>query len=107
MKKLARKYMKVLDDLDWTVSGYEEDGRVSIGKYSPAGEDFDICVELNDFPSAVMSEAMDFDMDDHVEMWICARHSGVSSIPSVSELVEDAQAIKEMLCELADALVSA
>ena len=37
-------------------------------------------------------------------MWILARHSGVSGIPTASELVKDADAIREMLLELADAL---
>lgn len=40
MKELEQKYIDILEQNDWNVSSYTEDGRVEIGKYSPLGEDF-------------------------------------------------------------------
>lgn len=45
--------------------------------------------------------------DEHIEMWILARRSGTSGVPSAKELVEDAQAIDDMLRELSCALFAA
>lgn len=40
-------------------------------------------------------------------MWVAARRSGTSGVPPIKELVEDAQAIDDMLRELACALFEA
>lgn len=103
-KTLDPKYIDVLERLDWDVIDYTDDGRVEIEKYSPAGEEFSVCVDIEDFPQSVQWFADVFDQDEHIEMWIGARQSGVSGVPSTRELVEDAAAIAEMLQELADAL---
>ncbi len=103
--ELEQRYIETLEELGWSVSSYTDDGRVEINRYSPAGEDFSICVAVNDFPQAVAKCAEDFDVDEHVEMWIEGRKSGVSGIPSsIRELLEDAEAIERMIQELADAL---
>lgn len=104
MKEISEKQRETLEALDWSVQGYTDDGRVELGKYSPAGEDFSICVEVENLPQAVTEYADDFDTDEHIEMWILARRNGVAGVPSTRELVEDAEAIKKMLRELADAL---
>ena len=57
MKKLEQKYMDVLEKHDWSVSSYTDDGRVEIETYSPAGEDFLMCVEVENFPRAVAEYA--------------------------------------------------
>lgn len=104
MKELEQKYLDVLDKLDWDVTDYTDDGRVELEKYSPAGEDFLVLVEVEDFPAKVDEYAYDFDIDEHIEMWIEARRNGVSGVPSTRELVKDAEDIQDMLNELADAL---
>lgn len=104
MKKLEQKYLDVLEKHDWAVSSYTDDGRVEIEKYSPAGEDFSICVEVKNFLDAVMEYYEDFDVDDHIDMWVEARRNGVSGVPSTRRLAIDAEAIDEMLKELAYAL---
>ncbi len=104
MKKLEQKYLDVLEKHEWAVSSYTDDGRVEIEKYSPAGEDFLICVEVENFPDAVMEYYESFDVDDHIDMWVEARRNGVSGIPSTRRLAIDAEAIDEMLKELAYAL---
>lgn len=104
MKELEKKYLDVLEDHEWRVCGYTDDGRVELEKFSPAGEDFIICVDVENFPEAVAKYAADFDVDDHIEMWIEARRNGVCGVPSTRELVTDAETIDDMLQELAAAL---
>lgn len=104
MKKLKEKYISVLEACGWAVSNYTDDGRVEIEKYSPAGEDFSICVEVENFPNAVMEYYEDFDVDEHIEMWVEAKRSGTSGVPSVRRLAIDGEAIDKMLKELAYAL---
>lgn len=104
MKKLKKKYLTALEKLDWTVSGYTDDGRVELEKYSPAGEDFLMCVEVKNFPAAVLKYWEEFDADDHVEELIEAKRNGFRGVPRASVLVKDAEAIDDMLKELADAL---
>lgn len=101
---LATKYLEILEAHGWAVSSYTDDGRVELEKYSPAGEDFIMCVEVNNFPDAVMEYYEDFDVDEHIEMWVEARRNGTSGVPTTRRLVEDAEAIDEMLKELAYAL---
>lgn len=103
MKELEQKYIYILEENDWSVSSYTNDGRVELEKYSPAGEDFLMCVEVENFPESVREYANNFDADEHAEMWIKAI-GRVNGVPN-RELIEDAEAIKEMLNELADALV--
>ena len=102
MKELEQKYIDILEKNDWSVSSYTNDGRVELEKYSPAGEDFLMCVEVENFPESVREYANNFDADEHAEMWIKAI-GRVNGVPN-RELIEDAEAIKEMLNELADAL---
>ena len=104
MKELEQKYIDILEQNDWSISSYTDDGRVELEKYSPAGEGFSMCVEVQNFPESVREYANDFDADEHAEMWIEAR-GRVSGVPeSIRELIDDAEAIQEMLNELADAL---
>lgn len=70
MKKLKKRYHEILEKHDWSVSSYTGDGRVELEKYSPAVEDFIMCVEAENFPSAVMEYYEDFDVDEHIEMWV-------------------------------------
>lgn len=100
------KFSDVCDDLGWTFNHYGDE--YELEKVSPAGEDFIIYVAENDFAGDLRRQADDFDEDEHVAMWVQARLSGDlnvrGSIPSVKVLVEDAAAIKAMLCELAEAI---
>lgn len=103
-KELDQKYVDILESLEWVVNSYTGDGRVEIEKCSPAGEDFSICVAVNDFPKAVFEYAEDFDVDEHIAMWIEARKNGTGGVPAARELVHDAEEIEKMLQELSDAL---
>lgn len=69
----------------------------------PAGEDFIFGVQKGNFVKNVREYADGFDVDEHVELWIEGR--GKNGVPATSrELVEDAEAIRDMLNELATSL---
>lgn len=104
MKKIEKQYLDVLENHGWAVSSYTDDGRVELEKYSPAGEDFSICVGVENLPAEVREYAAGFGIDEHIEMWIEARKNGVSGVPSTRELVKDAEDIDKMLQEIAAAL---
>lgn len=103
---LPRKYTDVLEALGWTATD-AGDGTVEVEKYSPAGEDFSFSVCTEDFTRQISRYADDFDVEDHIAMWISAAHHGTRGVPSASVLVKDAQEIKKMLTELCDALEKA
>ena len=63
-----------------------------------------MCVETYNFPESVAKYASDFDIDEHIEMWVIAHSNGGRNIPPVRVLVHDAEAIYEMLQDLAAAL---
>ena len=83
------------------------DGNIELEKYSPAGEDFIITVGAENFVENVKEYAAHFDQDEHIEMWVEARRSGTRGVPSIKELVKDAEDIDTMLKELAEALFTA
>ena len=101
---IESKYLNVLENHGWAVSSYTDDGRVELEKYSPTGEDFSICVGVENLPAEVREYAAGFGIDEHIEMWIEARKNGVSGVPSTRELVKDAEDIDKMLQEIAAAL---
>ena len=80
---------------------------MELEKYSPAGEDFGIAVSAENFVEEIKEYAADFSPDEHIEMWVLARKNGVTGVPSIRILVQDADAIDEMLQELAQALFAA
>lgn len=84
---------------------YEERNYVKLEKYSPAGEDFGMIIDFNmnnpidSFMDDLKEYSKNFDVDEHVEMWLLLR--GKDGCPeSISELVEDAKDIKNMIMEL-------
>ena len=102
---LNPKYRDICESLDWTIREYD-DGTVEVCQASPAGEDFIITVNAEDFAREVERYADDFDVDDHIAMWIEAKKNGTAGVPSTRELVHDAEDIQEMLNELAEALTA-
>lgn len=101
MEELRQEYIDVLESREWKVSSYTDDGRVELEWYSPAGEDFLMCVRVENFPEAVAKYYGDFDVDEHIAMWIEAKQNGVNGVPTARELVHDAEAIDAELEELA------
>lgn len=106
MKELTKKQQEIIESLDWGVLDYSDDGRVELENYSPAGEDLIFDFNVENFAESVAETAANFDIDEHIEMWVEARQNGVSGVPSVRELVHDAEEIDKMLQELAAKLAS-
>ena len=109
--ELSKNIIEVLEGKDWNIYDItEQDGRyyVEIENYSPEGENLIETVWFDGtdsgFIEGVRELADDFDPDEHAEMWIEAR-GRVRGVPdSIRTLIDDAETIKEMLEELADAL---
>ena len=80
-------------------------------KYSPAGEDFSMIIDfdmddpVHSFMDDLKEYSEDFDVDEHVEMWLPSRGKG-GCPGSISELVENAEAIRDMIVELWEVLDS-
>lgn len=61
---MDNRYIDVCERLGWSVTDCG-DGDVEIGKYSPAGEDFSICVSGENVVDEVKEYAASFDQDEH------------------------------------------
>lgn len=103
---IEQKYIDVIESLGWNILGDLNDTGVELQQKSPAGEDFVFYTDTADFPKGVIEYARCFDPDEHVELWV--KHRGEGGCPgTIRELVDDAEDIKKMLQELADALITA
>lgn len=80
---MREKVIAKIESLEWAVTA-GDDGSLELEKYSPAGEDFIFEVKGEDVASEVREYADDFDTDDHVEMWVMARHN-VSGVPNIEQ----------------------
>ena len=111
--------MKILlakaEELDWWWSAWIEESQngrtyVEMGQYSPAGEDFSMIIDFDSenqcdsFRDSLESYYEDFDIDEHIEMWVEAKRNGVSGVPSIRELVDDAREIDAMILKLSQTL---
>lgn len=56
---------------------------------------------------SVAEYSNNFDVDEHVEMWLEARQNGTAGVPPARILVHDAEDIEKMLLDLVDALATA
>ena len=75
---MTQEQQRVCEALDWRVIASEDE--IELEKYSPAGEDFIFSItDMDDIPHAVWEYADDFDVDEHIEMWILARRSGIGT----------------------------
>ncbi len=101
---MTDKLKKCISNLDWEV--YEDENGVYLSKYSPAGEDFGFLVDGENDETIIhniLQYANAFDPDDHAEMHIENRGRG-GTPSSIRVLINDANDIKDMLKELADAV---
>ena len=101
---MINKLRYICKKLDWNVTVSKD--YIDISQFSPAGEDFFFTVTRDNFVNEIISYAENFDADEHAEMWVENMHT-VSGVPqSIRELINDADAIKEMLLELANEIRS-
>ncbi len=99
---MTKKIAKTIERLGWAIT--EEGDGFYLSQYSPAGEDFGFSVRKGREIEDIREFYNAFDIDEHVEMWIAAKSSGVSGVPCASVLVHDAEEIESMLEELAIAV---
>ena len=100
MNTNLEKLFAYIETLGWDVY-CDGDGSVALYQFSPAGEDFGFTVSANNLIEDVKDYAESFDSEEHAAMWYDAGQRGVRCVPSLHELVEDADAIQEMLNDLA------
>lgn len=99
---MINRIIEKADELEWACRVCD-DGELEFEKYSPEGEDFIFYVSSSNPVREVKEYAGNFDADEHAEMWVESR--GKRGVPdSIRALIDDADAIQEMLNELADAL---
>lgn len=53
-EELPQAYLDILEKREWSVCDYTDDGRVELEWYSPAGEDFIVCVKVENFPDEIL-----------------------------------------------------
>lgn len=103
--KWHEKVVKAAENLDWAVYRDSEESQYwEFEKYSPAGEDFIFSVSaktLAELKEELQSYYENFDREDHVFGLLEAKRNGFRGVPDLDTLVEDSQAIEDMLEELA------
>lgn len=104
MSSLMNALVEAAEQIDWSV--HIENDCIEFEKYSPAGEDFLFTItgnEEDEVVEKVREYAYDYDPDERAEMWVESR--GKRGVPdSIRTLIDDADAIKEMLFELVEEL---
>lgn len=103
MPDLLEALKRKAGDLDWSWDE-DEGGYVQLSKCSPAGEDFFIVVNAGNMVDEIRNYSDSFDTERHVHDLMDAKDNGLGGVPGLKELVEDADAIQEMLEGLADAM---
>lgn len=93
------RLQNIIEELGWTVEKVNDDYHIS--KCSTAGEDFGFDVSIDDAVREIIHYAQNFDVDEHVKMWIKSEGDG---LPSIRELLEDAEEIQSDLLDLAEAV---
>lgn len=97
---MNRKQKRICERLGWNVTVLENE--VELAQSSPAGEDFYFTVDKKNFARSVQEYAEEFDADEHAAMWVENMHT-VKGVPqSIRTLIDDADAIQEMLTELSE-----
>lgn len=105
---------KYIEGKGWVISdcSFNKDIDWEISKHSPAGEDFCFNIQcsnaVEDAINAIAEYTNSFDEEEHIKMWLNAKDidNNRSNVPSITELVEDAKNIKQMLTELSEGLES-
>lgn len=110
----VEELQKYIEGKGWVISdcSFNEDIDWEISKHSPAGEDFCFNIQcsnaVEDAINAIAEYTNSFDEEEHIKMWLNAKDTDNNrlNVPSITELVEDAKNIKQMLTELSEGLES-
>ena len=110
----VEELQKYIEGKGWVISdcSFNEDIDWEISKHSPAGEDFCFNIQcsnaVEDAINAIAEYTNSFDEEEHIKMCLNAKDidNNRLNVPSITELVEDAKNIKQMLTELSEGLES-
>lgn len=110
----VEELQKYIEGKGWVISdcSFNEDIDWEISKHPPAGEDFCFNIQcsnaVEDAINAIAEYTNSFDEEEHIKMWVNAKDidNNRLNVPSITELVEDAKNIKQMLTELSEGLES-
>lgn len=110
----VEELQKYIEGKGWVISdcSFNEDIDWEISKHSPAGEDFCFNIQcsnaVEDAINAIAEYTNSFYEEEHIKMWLNAKDidNNRLNVPSITELVEDAKNIKQMLTELSEGLES-
>lgn len=110
----VEELQKYIEGKGWVISdcSFNEDIDWEISKHSPAGEDFCFNIQcsnaVEDAINAIAEYTNSFDEEEHIKMRLNAKDidNNRLNVPSITELVEDAKNIKQMLTELSEGLES-
>lgn len=100
--KLQQHLFGKAQELGWTVTE-DRNGIVEFAKCSPAGEDFMCTVETENLIADILDYYEDFDPEQHAAGWIYRKYQSSvkdESIPDIRTLIDDAEAIEDMLWDL-------
>lgn len=90
-----KEFIEKIKELGWKVT--EMDDGIEINQYSPAGEDFCLFIVGKTVEKLINSiKDIDFDPEEHANFWYGANRGEPSSL---RVLLEDAEAIEQMLIE--------
>lgn len=98
---LQEIYVRVAEGLGWKVSVDDEDKTWEFEKWSPAGEDVIVSAYSGSVAEDVMVYYKNFDPEEHITDLLIAKRNGFTGVPGVKTLVDDADEVVDMLCELA------
>lgn len=94
-------FEEICEEYGWKIN--KSKTKIELTKYSPAGEELSLTIDSDDdLERQIQIYADDFDVDEHVKMWI---ESSCNGVPSIRELLEDAEWIENDLQNLARALI--
>lgn len=108
--KLHNRYIEICKSLNWNVTQYQADYgsdeyRVQLTNRSPLGEKLALDFGIDSFVDEVKEYAAYYNPDEHVKYLIDGKD--VYEIPSIRELLNDADEIDKMLRKLASDLFQA
>lgn len=104
MKKEVRKLIEKIENLGWSVN-IEDDTMVSLGKYSPMGQDFNISIDTeNDvdcFIENIYKYYDNFDVSYETYLWLDNEGHGKNGAPyDMRDVYNDMEACKNNIYEL-------
>ena len=115
MAKSEKKIIEeAVESLGWSVMFGTQEGRdgklekyVTVSGHSDAGEDLEFTEfynSLDEIPKKYVGRYQDFDVDEHVAMWLEGKQNGTRGVPNARILVEDAERIEQFLLKLSESL---